>query len=102
MTSADNGDSESPAPTMRSCAQLCIDKLSKPAGSLSGGMLQTRHTGGAMGVALAENPPAGGTDQAARCLTGRDSGGGRGRNTAPQYLFDGRGIPAGSGGGFSR
>src|SRR5262249_31087014 len=42
-------DCGSPAPTIRSCAQLCIDKLSKPAGSLSGGMWQTRHTAGQWG-----------------------------------------------------
>jgi hypothetical protein len=38
-------------------AQLCIDKLPKPAGVLPGGMWQTRHTAGTMAIALTEIAP---------------------------------------------
>src|SRR6516165_3063293 len=70
MTSARSWGCGRPAPTIRS-AQLCIDKLSKPVGGLSGGMWQARHTAGTMAIALTENHAAGGTGPSSPMLSGQ-------------------------------
>jgi len=97
MTSARSWGCGRPAPTMRS-AQLCIDKLSKPAGVLPGGMWQTRHTAGTMAIALTEIAPRAELIKQPDVKRPGIRAGGHDRNTTPEYWIDGRRLRTCSGG----